>query len=270
MSFYSTINNSELLSMDKLIYNFLEDYFSIEFFNKSFAKIMKRHEESKLKSINIDGLQLLLNENSFNPSLGSFSRKFAFFLKSHILPQNKVLDVGCGVGYLSLILAKNGVQVTGIDINDNSEFIKVNSKLNNCSVNFLYDDIANIKSNVFKHKFDYIIANLPFTKIDLISQYRNNKFFDCFAASKNLTCSFIENAIELLSKNGEILFCYGSSGWNAELQSLLSNKNFKVKIYSNEITESLAEKRYIIGVKKNLNINRHLPISIFYSQSLYT
>ena len=38
------------------------------------------------------------------------------FLRKHALPQAKILDVGCGTGYFSLELARNGYHVVGFDI----------------------------------------------------------------------------------------------------------------------------------------------------------
>jgi 2-polyprenyl-6-hydroxyphenyl methylase/3-demethylubiquinone-9 3-methyltransferase len=42
--------------------------------------------------------------------------RLQFILQHTTLPQKKVLDVGCGGGILSESLAKNGAQVTGIDL----------------------------------------------------------------------------------------------------------------------------------------------------------
>ena len=37
---------------------------------------------------------------------------------SYILPGQKVLDVGCGEGTLSILMAQKGARVTGLDISD--------------------------------------------------------------------------------------------------------------------------------------------------------
>lgn len=70
----------------------------------------------------------------------------------------KVLDLGCGSGWLSIFIAKYGFDVTGIDIAKPAvELGKQWSKEDNVNVNFLVGDMFNLP---FKEKsFDAVICN---------------------------------------------------------------------------------------------------------------
>jgi len=65
--------------------------------------------------------------------------------------QNKpIIDIGCGTGRLSIVLAKNGAKVTGIDISQ--EMIKIAKKRyeENKNINFARRDIEEFPSEFFK------------------------------------------------------------------------------------------------------------------------
>lgn len=59
------------------------------------------------------------NKRSMNMWEKGSRKDIAPFLKRHLQEGSKLLDVGCGDGYGSLKLAKDGFEVTGIDISRN-------------------------------------------------------------------------------------------------------------------------------------------------------
>ena len=71
---------------------------------------------------------------------------------------NKVLDLGCGSGWLSIFISKYGFDVTGIDTAKPAvELGKMWAKEDNANVNFLVGDILNLP---FKEgTFDAIVCN---------------------------------------------------------------------------------------------------------------
>ncbi|MBI2995911.1 MAG: class I SAM-dependent methyltransferase [Candidatus Melainabacteria bacterium] len=108
---------------------------NLKFWDKAWQRVTKPHKElPKL------------------PYIHEITRK----LKKYQV--KKVLDLGCGSGWLSVFISKYGFDVTGIDIAKPAiELGKVWAKEDNVNVNFLVGDILNLP---FKEKsFDAIICN---------------------------------------------------------------------------------------------------------------
>lgn len=80
--------------------------------------------------INLDEKYLTENENRH---LARYH-----FAANFILPEQRVLDCACGSGYGSMILAKNGFEVTGVDLNQDA----INhAEEKYPKINFLHKDI---------------------------------------------------------------------------------------------------------------------------------
>ncbi len=73
----------------------------------------------------------------------------------------KVLDLGCGSGWLSIYLAREGFQVTGVDIADHAlELAQMWAKNEDLSIKFDIADLADMKYE--ENAFDGIVANSIF------------------------------------------------------------------------------------------------------------
>jgi len=68
--------------------------------------------------------------------------------------QKKVLEVGCGTGYMSADIAKNGHSVIATDVSD--ELIEV-ARQNNGEMDIKFE-VLDITKNVLNERFDYVIA----------------------------------------------------------------------------------------------------------------
>lgn len=120
----------------------------------------------------------------------------------------KVLDMGCGTGIISLHLAKKGCEVVAVDIDERAvENTILNAKLNNVAIKVF-------KSNLFdkiKEKFDIIVFNPPYlpTKGENIS-------WDGGEGGIEILDRFLENAWKFLRKRGKI-YIVASSLTNIDL-----------------------------------------------------
>lgn len=75
----------------------------------------------------------------------------------------KILEIGCAHGSISLILAKRGFSVVGIDIQPHLiELAKKNAELNALSAEFRVADIRDYKKIAHAQSFDRIVVNPPY------------------------------------------------------------------------------------------------------------
>ncbi|MEK6955464.1 MAG: methyltransferase domain-containing protein, partial [Nanoarchaeota archaeon] len=76
------------------------------------------------------------------------------FQKAHPNRKLKILDVGCGVGNISLQIASNGYNVLGIDIDKASvDYANKKNKFKNCKFK-----VANAHDINIKEKYDVIVS----------------------------------------------------------------------------------------------------------------
>jgi ubiquinone/menaquinone biosynthesis C-methylase UbiE len=101
------------------------------------------------KKLKTEGMSKLMTKKRDSDSLK--------FLKSHLSKNQKILDLACGYGRLTIPLAKAGYKIEGIDLTPN--FIrdaKVQAKENNLKLNF---KIGNMLDLPYKNEsFDAIIC----------------------------------------------------------------------------------------------------------------
>jgi ubiquinone/menaquinone biosynthesis C-methylase UbiE len=77
----------------------------------------------------------------------------------------KVLDLACGQGYLSRILAKKGAKVTGLDISRG--LLEIANKIENkkkLGINYVQGNAMNLK-NIYNEKFDFVVSNMALIDI---------------------------------------------------------------------------------------------------------
>ncbi len=84
-----------------------------------------------------------------------------------IKPEESILDVGCGVGTISLILKKKNItsEINAIDVDsDICEICKQNSLKNNLNINVINSNIedAHLQSPLKGKLFDHVVTNPPF------------------------------------------------------------------------------------------------------------
>lgn len=120
---------------------------STEFFGLPFqvspSTLIPRPETEELVQLILDEV---VNRNSYSKEI-------------------EVLDIGTGSGCIAISLAKNisSAQVTAMDISPEAlEIAKMNSEINEVSVEFLLDDVLALK--ILPQKYDIIVSNPPYVR----------------------------------------------------------------------------------------------------------
>ena len=83
-------------------------------------------------------------------------------------PENRVLDIGCGTGNVSLACAERGANVVGIDINaEMLEIARQKAKAAGLEerVEFLEVGVAELESRTTERELDAVVACLTFSEL---------------------------------------------------------------------------------------------------------
>ena len=110
----------------------------------------------------LDELKLTIDKDVFPPDLGHCARNLARFA-THYAPRT-ALDMGCGSGYLALMLKRHGAEVVwGADIHP----LAVECARKNAAQNPDVGPVTFVQSDLFASipapiKFDLIVFNQPF------------------------------------------------------------------------------------------------------------
>jgi len=123
-----------------------------------------RHVLSRTSPIEMNGFTLIVPPTVFHPKLFYSSGLLARYLSRMDFRGRRILDVGCGSGILSLVVASRGAVVTALDINPDA----VGATVINAQNNGQGETLRVIKSDLFENlpstqpSFDLVICNPPF------------------------------------------------------------------------------------------------------------
>lgn len=149
----------------------------------------------------VGGLKIIQSENWMKVSTDS---RIVASLAAQI-PYTKVLDIGCGIGIISLLLANHNTNADIIGIDYSSEAIRLasqslqkNPKLVN--LKFLLNSIENYNTD---ESFDLIVSNPPYfiNQLKSISDDRNNFRH----TADGFLYSFCQACLHYLTPNGRVI-----------------------------------------------------------------
>lgn len=171
--------------------------------------------------------------------------------------EDKILDLGCGSGYITNYLVEKGLNATGIDFS--SEMIKI-AKKKYPKLNFLLDDFLNIEKHFDENSIDGLIAiySLYFIPkeqfeemLKSLSKVLKNGGLFLFVTQIGTGEDYITTP--LMTENDIKEELYVNYYMKDELEEILNRNNFNVQSFvakydhdEKEITDS---GRYIVLAK---------------------
>lgn len=171
--------------------------------------------------------------------------------------EDKILDLGCGSGYITNYLIEKGLNATGIDFS--SEMIKI-AKKKYPKLNFLLDDFLNIEKHFDENSIDGLIAiySLYFIPkeqfeemLKSLSKVLKNGGLFLFVTQIGTGEDYITTP--LMTENDIKEELYVNYYMKDELEEILNRNNFNVQSFvakydhdEKEITDS---GRYIVLAK---------------------
>lgn len=123
---------------------------------KPFARLYLR----KARNYSSRGLQLQIQPSVFHPGMYLSTNIFADFALELNLKDRSVLELGAGSGFISLVIAREGAQVTSSDINPMAlESLRKNAAANGLSLRVVE---SNLFAALSPNDFDCILINPPY------------------------------------------------------------------------------------------------------------
>ncbi|MEG1799856.1 MAG: methyltransferase, partial [Synergistaceae bacterium] len=180
-----------------------------------------------------DLLHGILKINQPDENSGPRVNLDTILLAAFVKPRHRenILEIGCAHGAISLILAKRGYTVKGVDIQPHLiEMATENAKYNALEekASFIVGDLKNYKRLWKAQSFDRIVVNPPY---DEVSSSRKSPFDSLAAALHGTECTLgdVVNASKYLLKNKGHLDMVIRTNRVGELFALLSAANIAPK-----------------------------------------
>ena len=134
----------------------------------------------------------------------------------------RILEIGCGSGVVSIHCAKNGCSVTAVDINPSAvECTKENAQLNGVDIDVRLSDLFENVSEMF----DTIVFNLPY--LPVIDEGELAKAWSGGEDGMGPLPRLIAEANEHLYENGRVVVVVSSLMDQNKLNALLSEHEVK-------------------------------------------
>lgn len=129
------------------------------------GKILKRGDLTC--QMQVENLTIQFSPQAFVQNYPEQSLKIYQNVRELASSSTYVLDLYCGIGISSLLLAQKGHAVTGIESNPLAiEYANRNKALNQLSATFLTADVKNVLTSHLKKKVDLLLVNPPRIGLD--------------------------------------------------------------------------------------------------------
>lgn len=183
----------------------------------------------------VEGLELLVLKDVFSPKLFHGWSIMTPALRDALAGSNKrVLEIGCGTGVTSLLLAKDGHQVVCTDINIMAvENTRLNASHNKIELESVI--LSDIFENFDTHeKFDAIYWNSPWQEIIGREHIDNILEFGLFDRGFNNHKRLFDEIRKYLTPAGKFYLGHASFGDYERLETMLEEHGFNYKVIADE------------------------------------
>ena len=146
---------------------------------------------------------------------------------------DKILEIGVGSGYVSLMASRNAKIVVGTDLNIHAaKLAKLNAKLNNIpNVDFVFGDLF----GPIGERFDLIVINPPYLpETGGIEPRHIDLSWNGGKDGRRVIDKFLEDVSKYLDTNGRILMVQSSISDNNKTMKILVAQGFEVRIIAEE------------------------------------
>ncbi len=140
------------------------------------------------------------------------------------LTGKKLLEIGCGSGFLSILTAKKGADVTAVDTNpDAVEITRNNAETNNVRMDVIHSDLF----KKVPDKFDIIIFNPPYLPVE---EGEDDITYAGGKTGRDVIEKFIDKISGHLKPDGTVLLLISSLTGEKETIQLFAKQRMKTEI----------------------------------------
>ena len=208
----------------------------------------------------------------YQPTSGYCYNSDSIFLYAFIStfkPKGNLLDVGCGVGIISLLLSRDfNIETSIIDKQEKMlNYAKHNYALNNLDIKSYLGDFIELTTS---DRYDYIISNPPF--YDSNVQQSENTHLNIARYAHHLPIAgFIKRVKTFLKPKGWFIFCYDAKQVDILLHHLKLNgiKPEKIQFVHSKIDRE--SKLVMIAARNNSKSMTQIlpPFVVFDENNVY-
>jgi len=209
----------------------------------------------------------------YQPTSGYCYNSDSIFLYNFIstfTPKGALLDVGCGVGIIALLLSRDfSIETSIIDKQEKMlHYARHNFMLNGLKSKSYLGDFTQLQTD---DRYDYIVSNPPF--YDENVQQSKNKHLNIARYAQHLPIeSFVQRVKTFLKPKGWFIFCYDAKQIDLLLYHLKLNGINPEKIQFVHSKIDRESKLVMIAARNNSKSMTQIlpPFVVFDEKNVYT
>ena len=143
---------------------------------------------------------------------------FLYDFAARFRPRGRVLDVGCGVGVIGLLLARDfGLSLQMVEKQEKmARYAEINARVNGIDAQLYRGDFLDFDPGV---QYDMIVSNPPFYPPEVI-QSEDAHLHACRYNTHLPVAPFFRQVKRLIAPRGRFVFCYDASQTQVLLDEL--------------------------------------------------